>query len=200
MDKKGFLKQLEKGLSGLPKADRDDRLTFYSEMIDDYMEEGISEAEAVGRIGSIQEIVAQIIDDTPLSKLAKQRIKPKKALSAVEITLLALGCPIWLSLLISFFAVVLSLYVSMWAVVISLWSVFAALAASAFGVLVSGIAFGIIGYGTTCAAMIAACFVCSGLSILTFLGCKALTKGAALLTKGVVLWTKNRLMRKEAAQ
>ena len=200
MDKKEFLHKLQKGLSGLPKDDIQERLSFYSEMIDDSIEEGLTEEEAISRIGSVDNIIRQIIDETPLSTLAKQRIKPKKELSAVEITLLVLGCPIWLSLLISFFAVILSLYVSLWAVVISLWSVFAAFVASALGVLIGGIAFGIIGYGTTCAAMIAACFVCSGLAILSFLGCKALTKGAALLTKGVVLWTKNRLMRKEAAQ
>ena len=200
MDKKEFLHKLQKGLSGLPKDDIQERLNFYSEMIDDSVEEGLTEEDAISRIGSVDNIIQQIIDETPLSTLAKQRIKPKKELSAVEITLLVLGCPIWLSLLISFFAVVLSLYVSLWAVVISLWSVFAAFVASALGVLIGGVAFGIIGYRTTCAAMIAACFVCSGLAILSFLGCKALTKGAALLTRGVVLWTKNRLMRKEAAQ
>lgn len=200
MDKKEFLHQLRKGLSGLPKDDIEERLNFYSEMIDDSMEEGLTEEEAVSRIGSVDDIVKQILEDTPLSKLAKERIKPKRRLTALEIVLLILGSPIWLSLLISFFAVVFSLYVTMWAVVISLWSVFVSFAASAFGVLIGGVAFGIIGYGTTCAAMIAVCFVCAGLAILSFLGCKALTKGAALLTKGIVIWSKNRLMKKEAAQ
>ncbi len=200
MDKKIFLSELRRALSGLPKNDIEERLTFYSEMIDDYMEEGLTEAEAVSRIGAVDDIVLQIIDDTPISKLAKERIKPKRRLNALEIILIILGSPVWLSLLISFFAVVFSLYVSMWAVVISLWSVFVAFAASAFGVLIVGVAFGIIGYGTTCAAMIAACFVCAGLAILSFLCCNTLTKGAALLTKGIVIWSKNRLMKKEAAQ
>ena len=200
MDKKEFLHQLSKGLSGLPKDDIEERLNFYSEMIDDSVEEGLTEEEAVSRIGFVDDIVHQTIEETPLSKLAKERIKPTKKLGVWEIILLALGSPIWLSLLISFFAVVFSLYVSMWAVVISLWSVFVSFAASALGVLIGGVAFGIIGYGTTCAAMIAACFACSGLAILSFLGCKALTKGAALLTKGIIIWSKNRMMKKEAAQ
>lgn len=47
MNKQEFLVKLRKGLSGLPKEDIEERLTFYSEMIDDRMEEGLSEEEAV---------------------------------------------------------------------------------------------------------------------------------------------------------
>ena len=34
MNKQEFLAQLRKGLTGLPKDDIDERLTFYSEMIE----------------------------------------------------------------------------------------------------------------------------------------------------------------------
>ena len=47
MGKQEFLAQLRKGLQGLPQEDIEERLTFYSEMIDDRMEEGLSEEEAV---------------------------------------------------------------------------------------------------------------------------------------------------------
>lgn len=200
MDKKEFLSRLHKGLNGLPKDDIEERLSFYSEMIDDNVEEGLTEEEAVSRIGSVDDIVRQTIEDTPLSRLAKERIRPNKKLSTWEIVLLALGSPVWVSLLISFIAVVFSLYVSLWAVVISLWSVFVSFAAAALGVLIGGVAFAIIGYGTASAALIAACLFCSGLAILSFLGCKDLTKGAAQLTKGIIIWSKNCLMKKEAAQ
>ena len=191
MDKKEFLKQLEKGLSCLPQADRDDRLTFYSEMIDDYMEEGISEAEAVGRIGSTQEIIAQIIDDTPLSRLAKQRILPKRRLTTIEIVLLILGSPIWGSLLISTVAVILSLYISLWSVIVTLWSVFGALVASAFAGIWGGIVLMCTGYALSGIVLIGLGLVCVGISIFAFFGCKAATKGTAWLTKKVVLFIKN---------
>ena len=45
MDKKAFLAQLRSQLSGLPQNDIEDRLIFYSEMIDDIMEEGITEED-----------------------------------------------------------------------------------------------------------------------------------------------------------
>ena len=47
MRKQEFLTELRKGLSGLPQDDIEERLSFYSEMIDDQIEEGLAEEEAV---------------------------------------------------------------------------------------------------------------------------------------------------------
>ena len=103
MSKQEFLVQLRKGLSGFPQEDIEERLTFYSEMIDDQMEEGIMEEDAVSRIGSVDTIISQIKADIPLAKLVREKITPKKHLKAWEIVLLVLGSPIWLSLLIAAF-------------------------------------------------------------------------------------------------
>ena len=101
MDKQTFLTRLRNGLSGLPQEDVEERLTFYSEMIDDRMEEGCTEAEAVAEIGPVEEVLAQIVADIPLTKLVKKKMKPKHTLKAWEIVLLVLGSPLWLSLLVS---------------------------------------------------------------------------------------------------
>ena len=200
MTKQDFLTALREALTGLPPGDVEERIGFYAEMIDDRMEDGLSEAEAVAAIGSVEEIVLQIVDDYPITKLVKQKIKPKHRLSAWEIVLLALGSPIWLSLLIAVFAVVFSLYVSLWAVAVSFWSVFASLAGCAVGGLVSGICCACGGYAPSGLALIAAALVCGGLSIFAFFGCKAATKGTVRLTKKMVLAIKKACMRKEAAQ
>lgn len=156
MRKQEFLAQLRKELSGLPQDDVEERLTFYSEMIEDQMEEGFSEEEAVSAVGSVNENVAQVVADIPLTKITKERIRPKRRLSAVEIILLALGSPIWLSLGIASFAVILSLYVSLWAVIISLWALVTSLAVcSVGGVLVCGI-LTVGGNGASGVAMLAA--------------------------------------------
>ena len=47
MNKEEFLSELRTKLSGLPQEDIEERISFYSEMIDDRMEDGISEEEAV---------------------------------------------------------------------------------------------------------------------------------------------------------
>ena len=94
MNKQEFLGKLRSGLSGLPQGDIEERLTFYSEMIDDRMEEGISDEEAVCEIGSVDEIVSQIIADIPFTKLVREKIKPNRTLRPWEIVLLVLGSPV----------------------------------------------------------------------------------------------------------
>ena len=99
-------------------------MTFYAEMLDDRIEEGLSEEEAVAAAGAVEEIVRQTVDETPLAKIAKERVRPKRHLKAWEIVLLALGSPVWLSLGIAAAAVILAVYVSLWDVIVSLWAVF----------------------------------------------------------------------------
>lgn len=197
MNKQDFIASLRASLSGLPKQDVEDRLNFYSEMIDDRIEEGLTEQEAVLAIGSVTTVSSQIIADIPLSKIAKEKIKPKRGLRAWEILLLALGSPIWLSLLIAAFAVVFSLYVSVWSVIISLWAVFASLVACAAGGIIAGIVFIVVDHALTGVCMIGAALVCAGLSIFSFFGCKAATKGLLWLTKKLVIGIKKCFVKKE---
>lgn len=199
MSKQEFLAQLRKELSGLPQDDVEERLTFYSEMIEDRIEEGFSEEEAVAAVGNVDEIVTQVIADTPLAKIAKERIRPKRRLTVVEIILLVLGSPIWLSIGVAAFAVILSLYVSLWAVIISLWAVFVSLAASSIGGVLSCVVSAAGGNGASGIAMLAAGIICAGLSIFLFYGCKAVTKGISMLTKKMAIGIKNCFIRKEEA-
>lgn len=199
MTKQEFLTALREALTGLPPSDVEERAAFYAEMIDDRMEDGIGEKEAVAAIGSVEEIVLQIVDEYPIGKLVKQRIKPKRRLSAWEIVLLTLGSPIWLSLLIAALAVLLSLYAVLWSVIVAFWSVFAALFGSSLGVLVGGVYLLCSGNTLTGLVAIAAALVCAGLTIFAFFGCKAATQGAARLTKGIVLAIKKACMRKGEA-
>ena len=196
MNKQDFIASLRASLSGLPKQDVEDRLNFYSEMIDDRIEEGLTEQEAVLAIGSVTTVSSQIIADIPLSKIAKEKIKPKRGLRAWEILLLALGSPIWLSLLIAAFAVVFSLYVSVWSVIVSLWAVFASLVACAAGGIIAGIIFIVVGNVLTGVCMIGTALVCAGLSIFSFFGCKAATKGLLWLTKKLAIVSKNALLKR----
>ena len=199
MNKQEFRTQLRNGLSGLPKEDIDERLMFYSEMIDDRMEDGISEETAVCEIGTVDELVSQIIADIPLGKLVKEKITPKKKLKAWEIVLLVLGSPIWLSLLIAALAVILSLYVVLWSVIIVLWAAFASFVACGLAGIAAGAYFAVGGNALTGIAMIGAGIVCTGLSVFMFFGCKAATKGILNLTKKLAIRIKNCFIKKEEA-
>lgn len=199
MSRQEFFEQLRKGLSGLPKDDIEERLAFYNEIIEDQMEEGLSEEDAVSAVGSVDEIVLQVIAETPLVKIAKERIKSKRHLSAGEIVLLALGSPIWLSFGIAAAAVILSLYVSLWAAIISLWAVFASFSGCFIGGVLACVIFTIGGNSASGLAMLAAGIVCAGVAIFVFYGCKAATKGALILARKTATWTKNCFIKKEAA-
>ncbi len=196
MTKREFLSALRCGLAGLPPQDVEERVAFYDEMIDDRIEEGLSEEDAVSAIGDVDAVAAQIVADTPLTALVRQRVTPRKRLGTGTIVLLVLGSPVWLPLLIAAVAVAFSLYVSLWAVIVSLWAAFGAFIGSAGGALVSGACFAMSGNGLTGVAMIAAGLVCAGLSIFLFFGCRAATRGAALLAKKTVLSIKKRFVGK----
>ena len=197
MSKQEFLARLRKGLSGLPQEDIEERLGFYSEMIEDQMEEGISEEEAVSAVGAVDEIVAQVVAQTPIARIAKERIKSKRWLSAGQIVLLALGSPLWLSLVIAAFAVIFSLYISLWAIIISFWAVFSSLIGCGFGGVIAGIIFAGSGNVLSGIAMLAAGMICAGLSIFMFYGCKAATKGCLILTKKLAAWIRKCFLKKE---
>lgn len=199
MNKQEFLDGLRKGLSGLPQADIEERLTFYGEMLDDRIEEGLSEEEAVAAAGSVNEIVRQTVADIPLAKIAKERIKPKRRLKAWEIVLLALGSPIWLSLGVVAAAVIFALYVTVWSVIASFWSVFASLAVCAAAGVPMCVVFAAGDSGAAGIAVLSAGIVCAGLSVFMFFGCLQATKGILFLTKKFAIWLKNCFIKKEEA-
>ena len=196
MTKKEFISALGKGLKRLPYEEQDKWLDFYGEMIDDRMEEGLSEEDAVADVGSVDSIIDQIIADTPLTSIIKERIKRRKKLGAWGITLLAVGSPIWISLIAAAFAVVVSIYASIWAVVVSLWASFAALVGSSVGGVLGGFLF--IGLGKSPAGfgLIGCALVCGGLAILMFYACKYATIAMVWLTKKIALLIKKCFTKK----
>jgi uncharacterized membrane protein len=200
MSKQEFLAQLKDGLSGLPQSDIEERVAFYEEMIDDRIEEGLSEEQAVSEIGSVEQVIAQIVEDTPFTRIVKERVRPKRKLQTWEIVLLILGSPVWAALLIAAFAVMLSIYIVIWSVIISLWAVDLSLFISALACIVAIFFIPASGSGASVLALISASLVLVGLSIFVFFGCKAATKGAVILTKKVALGIKNLFIGKERAR
>lgn len=199
MTKLEFISALSEKLKGLPQDDISERLNFYAEMIEDRMEEGISEQEAVAAVGDIDEIVAQIVTDIPLTKIAKEKIKSKRRLKVWEIVLLVLGSPIWLALGIAAVAVIFAVYISFWAVIISLWAVFVSIIGCSLSGVAAGIIFACTGNALAGIAMVGAGIVCAGLSIYMFYACKGVTKAILTLTKKFAVWTKNCIIGKEVA-
>ena len=197
MTKQEFLDALRLRLAGLPQEDIEERLGFYSEMIEDRIEDGLPEAEAVAGIGGIDEIMSQILADFPLAKIVKEKVKPKRSLRAWEIVLLIVGSPIWLSLLIAAFAVFLSLYIVLWSLVITLWAVDLSLMISSLGGIVASAALFAQGNTSVALALLGAGLMLAGCSIFLFFGCLAASKGVVILTKKIFMGIKTMLIGKE---
>ena len=164
MKKNEFLQELGIEILGLPQEDTEHWLEYYTEMLEDRIEEGMSEEEATASLGDPKAIARQILSQTPFTKLIKNKIKPKRKLQVWEIILICLGSPIWLSLAVSVAAIFFSVFVSLWAGIVSIWAGELAVAVSGIaGVLFS---FFLIGTGTTYQGLLllGGGFFCAGLS------------------------------------
>ena len=195
MNKVDFLNELREKLAGLPKEDLDNRISFYEEMINDRMDEGKSEEEAIAEIGSVDEIVKQIASETSLVKLIKEKAKPKKEKkSGWTIALIILGFPLWLPLLITAFALLLVAYILVWVLVIITYSIELSLAIG----FIAGLISFIIGLavGQPSLATLGAALACLGVGLLFIFACIGATKVTLKLSKAIIVKIKTAFMRK----
>ena len=197
MDKLDFLLALDRRLDVLPDADRKASLDYYCEILDDLIEGGMTETDAVASLGSVEAIAEEILMDMPLTKLVKAQMKKRRRMTGIEIALLIVGFPIWLPILISLFAVALSVYVSLWAAVISLYAADLCLAAGSLAGLVGAIMMFVGGQPASGLLFLGAMLALAGLAILLFFGCNAATKGVCKLGKLTLRGIKACFVRKE---
>ena len=186
MKKQEFLRSMKRRLSGLPREEVEERLGFYSEMIDDRMEEGLTEAEAIADIVADDELAAELRGGSePLSGSAT--VRPRRRRSALLIVLLVLGSPIWLSLAVAAVAITVSVLAVIWSVTVAMWAVFASLVGCAVGGAISGAVLAINGQVLSGVAAVGAGLLCGGLAILAFMGSVATTRGVVFMTKKTAL-------------
>lgn len=200
MNKQEFLVALREKLNGFPMEDLEERLLFYSEMLDDYIEDGLTEEEAVAKMGSIDALVSQAVAEIPLPKFLKNKLIPNRKLGAGTIALLIIGAPLWLPLIITAFALVLSLYAVLWSLVLSFWAVNLSIAVCApCGIIVCFI-YLFTGHGLVGLAMLGVGVFCAGLAIFLFFACKGATYGAVICGKKILLGIKKLFIKKENKQ
>ena len=136
-----FLEKLSYQLRRFSEEDQKRLISYYDEMIQDRIEDGMDEEKAVASIGSVEKAVEEAMYDVSLPTLVKAKVKESKEKApnkAVWVTLAILGFPIWLPLLMTLSAVVLCVYVSIWITIISLYVVELSLAAATIFGLISG--------------------------------------------------------------
>lgn len=193
MKKEEFISKLREQLKGLPKDDIDNRLSFYSEMIDDRVAEGSSEEQAISDIGGVEKVVNDIAKDTPLLKLVKEKVKPKRTLKTWEIVLLILGFPLWFPLVTTFVLLCIIFYLLIWVFDLAIYAVEVAL-------VVGGIAELIIGFvsmanGGIFMVHLGAALTALGASFLFIFACIGVTYITISFSKSIIGAVKKSFMK-----
>lgn len=199
MNKQQFLEAIRVKLGSLPQSDVEKSLDYYSEMIDDRVEDGLSEEEAVAAMGSADGIAAQILMDTPLPTLVKAKMKPARSIKAWEIILLILGSPIWLPLLLAAGIIVLSLYIVLWSVIAALYAADLCIAVGTLCGIAGLILLLLAGFPIQAVLFLSAGLVCAGLAILLFFLFTQIARVAVFLSKMPIRAIKSRFIRKGEA-
>ena len=183
MNKSEFLRILRSCLDLLPPEERERNIGYYEELFSDMLEEGMSEEEVSAHLGDPEQIAREILAEQPLPKLVKSRVRPSGGWTALSITLIVLGSPVWLPLLIAAAAVVLSVFVVIWALILSVLAVAVAVGVSAVA-MVLGAIFGYLKISSL--LMLGLVLICIGLCLLT--GLLAVALGRAAVKGGKWLW------------
>lgn len=143
MTKIEYLNLLRDALSKVTNNYLDNRIDYYSEMIDDRIEEGMSEEEAVASMESIESIVEATKLEKPLPTLVAEKVKEKNEElkksdnKALIIVLLILASPVWLPIACVVAALGIALLACAFSVVITIFAVLIGIIAMGIGCLIS---------------------------------------------------------------
>ena len=198
MTKSEYLQALKRGLGQLSTCEREKQLDYYEELLNDMIEDGMTEQDAAARLGDPIALSMKILQDQSLFQLVKHKVRPKRGWTGAAVAALILGAPIWISVLIALLAVALSIYAVLGVLVLSLFAVVLAIG-------ISGIAF-LIGAVITMPAtfplsllVLGGGFFLLGVGILAFLGSVAAAKWLLVMTRALYRWIKSLFIQKEVA-
>ena len=202
MRKNEFINEIRGALRGYPHNEVENSIEFYSEIIDDRMENGMSEEEAVASLGDLDRIIKNIKVDMPLKSVIRERVKENKEerirenkhMSAGMIILLILGAPLWVPLAITAFVLFFVFYMLLWVFDIVIFAVSIALAACLAGGVVGGVISFIAGNPGTGIAWIGVGIAALGLAIFLFMAGAGVAKANCSLTGSFLRGTKRRIV------
>lgn len=127
MNKKEFLEYLKRKLRSFGEENAADAISYYDEIIDDKIKDGMTEEEAVASIGSLDSVAADTVADMVANKKTRNTGNAAFVLIGICLT------PVLFPLAIALFCV----YVTVFAVWISLTAGFGA---TAGGLIIGGFA------------------------------------------------------------
>lgn len=197
MNKQEYLEAIRSRISAMPADDVNRFMDYYSEMIDDRVEDGLSEDEAVADMGSPDAAVEQILEEMPLTKLVKEKIKPKHELKAWEVVLIVLGSPVWIPILITAAVLLLTLWIVAFALLISFYAVVLSFVAAGIGGLICTIPLFIANSPYMAVLMFGTALIGAGIAILFVVSVKPVTVGIFRVCKASVNGVKRMFVKEK---
>lgn len=165
-----FLQTLKFRLSHLPVNEVGKALSYYSESLQDKIEDGWTYEQAIRSFGTMEEIVANIEADIPMGSVVKDKVvnktKSSQNNSALIILILLFTSFIWLPVAGFVLMVVIAIYAVLWTIPITICALYVSL----FPMAIAGITSGIyrmfeIGFATGL-AYFGFGLICTGLAIM----------------------------------
>lgn len=142
MNKLEFVQELSRRLAALPKIEAQKQIAYYAEMINDRIDDGMTEQEAVAALGNLDELVRQAYLDQSMGSLVKEKMSTAGRDSQNKwlwLTIIVLSSPVWFPLLMAAGGVVFGFYVAMWSIMFALVVTVAALMISGVVAFVGGL-------------------------------------------------------------
>lgn len=201
MKKSEFLDELANRLEHLPHQEVTKIIRYYEEIIDDRIEDGMTEEVSIQSLGGLDDIVTNIENEMPITSMVKDQViktVEKSRSKGVLLALTIIGSPLWLPLLLAAICVVISLVLTGWALYASGVVTFVSLAI----VAVTGVGIGFVRIFTislaTGLAYMGVGVLAAGLMMLLFYPCVWITRQWLKLNALPFRKLRQRLVRKGA--
>jgi len=195
MNKMEFLAALKGRLDGLSPNDVNKSLEFYAEMIDDRVEEGLTEEQAVMEIGSPIDVADKIIAEMPIATVIKSKIKNRGKLSGWMIALLAILSPVIFSLFLAFSITYITVIAVIWSLFVMLVGIIIGFIVGGLGGVVVSIIQAVAGTSPSFLFTLSASLMLMGLGLLLMLTVKSAYKGTAFLTSRTAKFIKSLIVK-----
>ncbi len=193
MKREEFFINLRESLATVPNKQAQKIIDFYSESIDDKIEDGMSEEEAIASFDPPEKIKEDVVKEIPFTTLVQNKFKASRNNSSNKtlwLILIILGSPLWLSLILALLCIVFSFYVLICSLIIALYAVVYSIGVSGGAIILSGIV-GVVstsGLPVTI-ALLGVGIAVVGVFVMLFRPCNylafAMVRGAGNLVKGI---------------
>lgn len=141
MNKQEYLSELQKRISALPESEQQKTLDYYSELIDDKVEDtGLNEEEVISKMENPRKVASNVMGDVKISTVIKNSTKAiKDKMKGENVWLVVLLCVFAFPFIVAVLSAVFAVFVAIYAVAISIFLASISIAVGGVAIILSAI-------------------------------------------------------------